>query len=107
MTALHVLANKPTSTDAMKVLKNSKFLDDFLDVPDSQESTPLLQAIKTNNIDAVKMFLNAKPDIGKRNNFRESPIHVAALNDQADVIEEILQTSKFFCFFFTFPDFSD
>ena len=102
VTALHVLANKLTSTDAMKVLKNSKFLYDFSDVPDSQESTPLLQAIKSNNIDAVKVFLNAKPNIRKRNNFRESPIHVAALNDQADVIEEILKTCEFFYFFLHF-----
>ena len=93
-TALHVLATKHTSTQAMEVLENSKFLHDFSDIQDSDGSTPLLLAIKCNNIEVVKRLLPTKPDINKRNRHNETPIYIAALNDHAYVIKEILTTCK-------------
>jgi ankyrin repeat protein len=97
-TALHVLASKLTSTNAMEVLKKTrKFLTDFSDVPDSHESTPLLLAIKCNNIEVINGLLPAKPDVNKRNRRNESPLHVAALNDHDHIIREILKTSKCVC----------
>ena len=93
-TALHVLASKLTSTQAMRVLENSKFLKHFSDIPDSQGSTPLLLAIKCNNMEVVQRLLPAKPDVNKLNRHNECPIYVAALNDHADVISEILKTCK-------------
>ncbi|CAB4005753.1 TKL kinase, partial [Paramuricea clavata] len=92
-TALHVLASKLTSTNAMEVLKKRpKFLTDFSDVPDSHGSTPLLLAIKCNNNDVINGLLLAKPDVNKRNLHEESPLHVAAVNDHDHIIEEILKT---------------
>jgi ankyrin repeat protein len=99
-TALHVLAKKLTSTQAMKVLENSKFFHDFSDVQDSNGSTPLLLAIKCNNIEVIKRLLPTKPDINKRNRHDETPIYIAALNDNAYVIKEILNTCKYFEFIF-------
>ena len=94
-TALHVLASKLTSTQAMKVIKDSKFLKDFSDIPDSHGSTPLLLAIKCNNMEVVQRLLTAKPDVNQKNNrLNESPIYVAALNDHADILKEILVTCK-------------
>jgi hypothetical protein len=100
-TALHVLASKFTSTQAMNVLKDSKFLKDFSDVPDSHGSTPLLLAIKCSNMEVVRRLLPAKPDINKRNRHNEYPIYVAALNDHADVLSEILETCKYYFFVIT------
>ncbi|CAB3988863.1 transient receptor potential cation channel subfamily A member 1-like [Paramuricea clavata] len=96
-TALHVLPSKSNSEKAMKVLDEcgSKFVTDFLDVEDSHGSTPLLRAIKCNNIAVVKWLLRKKPNvnnINKRNVHDESPIYVAALNDHVNVIKEILET---------------
>ena len=94
-TALHVLASKLTSTQAVKVIKDSKFLKDFSDIPDSHGSTPLLLAIKCNNMEVVQRLLTAKPDVNQKNNrLNESPIYVAALNDHADILKEILVTCK-------------
>jgi ankyrin repeat protein len=82
----------------MEVLKKTrKFLTDFSDVPDSHESTPLLLAIKCNNIEVINVLLPAKPDVNKRNRRNESPLHVAALNDHDHIIREILKTSKCVC----------
>ena len=93
-TALHVLASRFTSTQAMDVLKGSKFLKDFSDIPDSHGSTPLLLAIKCNNMEVVQRLLPSKPDVDKKNRYDESPIYVAAQNDRVDVINEILATCK-------------
>ncbi|XP_028391727.1 serine/threonine-protein phosphatase 6 regulatory ankyrin repeat subunit C-like [Dendronephthya gigantea] len=91
-TALHLIANKNSSIKAMEVLQERpKFLDDFSDIPDSHGSSPLLLAIKRNNMEVVKRLLDRKPDVNKRNKHNETPIHVAALNDHADVIEEMLK----------------
>ena len=87
-TALHVLASKITSTQAI--------LSDFSDVPDSLGSTPLLLAIKCNNMEVVRRLLPAKPDINKRNRHNEYPIYVAALNDNVDVLSEILECCTFY-----------
>ena len=99
-TALHVLASKITSTEAMKVLdSHPKFLNDFSDVADSYGSTPLLLAIKCNNMEVVERLLLTKPDVNKRNRRNESPIYVAALNDHAKVINRIIETCKSLCSF--------
>ena len=96
-TALHVLASKPESTEAMTVLeKQPKFLSDFSDFPDSHGATPLLVAIKCNNIEFVKRLLVTKPKIQPAGfGIFESPILFAALNDHTDVIGEILKTCEF------------
>ncbi|XP_028391719.1 transient receptor potential cation channel subfamily A member 1-like isoform X3 [Dendronephthya gigantea] len=92
-TALHLIANKHTSVEAMEVLqKRPKFLDDFSDIPDSHDSSPLLLAIKCNNMEVVKRLLARKPDLNKRNKHDETPILVAALHDAEDVINEMLKT---------------
>ena len=99
-TAIHLLASKITSTEAMKILENHpKFLHDFSDVPDSHGSTPLLLAIKCNNMEVVQRLLLTKPDVSKRNRHNESPIYVAALNDDAKAINRILETCKLLCCF--------
>ncbi|XP_028391796.1 uncharacterized protein LOC114516496 isoform X2 [Dendronephthya gigantea] len=90
--AVHLVANKLTSIKAMKVLeKHPRFLDEFSDIPDSHGSSPLLLAIKCNNMEVVKRLLARKPDLNKRNKHNETPILVAALNDDADVIKEMLE----------------
>ncbi|XP_028391797.1 transient receptor potential cation channel subfamily A member 1-like [Dendronephthya gigantea] len=89
--ALHLVAKKATSIEAMKVFEQvPKFLEDFSDIPDSHGSSPLLLAIKCNNMEVVKRLLTRKPDLNKRNKLNETPILVAALNDDADVIKEML-----------------
>ena len=96
--ALHVLAGKFCSIKAMEVLeRRPRFLDDFADVQDGHGSTPLLLAIKCNNIEVVKRLLLAKPkpEVDKKNHHDETPIHVAALNGHADVLREILKTCKY------------
>ncbi|XP_028391726.1 transient receptor potential cation channel subfamily A member 1 homolog isoform X2 [Dendronephthya gigantea] len=94
-TALHLIANKHSSIKAMKVLQERpQFLNDFSDIPDSHGSSPLLLAIKRNNMEVVKVLLDREPDVNKRNKHNESPILVAALNDHADVIKEMLEKSN-------------
>ncbi|XP_028392143.1 transient receptor potential cation channel subfamily A member 1-like isoform X2 [Dendronephthya gigantea] len=92
-TALHLLATKTTSPEAILEVfaRRPKFLNDLSDFPDSHGSTPLLVAIKHNNMDVVKRLLRTKPRVGKRNNDGESPILLAALNGYVDVIKEMLE----------------
>ena len=93
MTALHLLAKKFSSMKAMDVMmEQPEFLNDFSDVPDSNGSTPLLLAIKCNNSEIVKRLLPSKPEKLNDRNQHELPLHVAALNDHADVIREIIST---------------
>ena len=80
----------------MEVLeKRPKFLEDFSDIPDSHGSSPLLLAIKCNNMEVTRRLLCRKPDVNKRNRHNETPILVAALNDDADVIKEMLDKCEF------------
>ena len=98
VTALHVLANKLTSSKAIKALERwPKFLDDFSDVQDSHKSTPLLLAIKCNNFELIRRLLAIKPvpDLSKKNLHGESPISIAALNDYVDIVRDIIRTCKY------------
>ena len=95
-TALHLIANKLSSNKAIQVLeKRPKFLEDFLDIPDSHGSSPLLLAIKCKNMEVVWRLLCGEPDVNKRNRHNETPILVAVLNDDVDVIKEILEICEF------------
>jgi hypothetical protein len=95
MTAIHLLAKKFTSIKAMEVmLRQPEFLNDFSEVQDSDGSTPLLLAIKCNSSEIVKPLLPSKPEKLNERNQHESPICVAALNDHADVIKEIINKCK-------------
>ena len=92
MTALHLLAKKFSSIKAMDVMvEQPEFLNDFWNVPDSDGSTPLLLAIKCNNSEIVKRLLPPKPENLNEGNQYELPLYVAALNDHADVIREIIK----------------
>ncbi|XP_028391903.1 transient receptor potential cation channel subfamily A member 1-like [Dendronephthya gigantea] len=93
-TALHVLASKPNSTEAVRIFENRPlFLRDFSDIPDSHGSTPLLVAVKSNNIEVVRLLLlRTRPDVNSRNKHGESPILVAAVNNDADLIRTMLET---------------
>ncbi|XP_028392138.1 transient receptor potential cation channel subfamily A member 1-like [Dendronephthya gigantea] len=97
-TALHVLAAKTTSVTVEAILevfeRKQKFLNDFSDFPDGHGSTPLLVAIKHNNMDVVKRLLRTEPRVDKINDDSESPILLAALNDYAVVIKEMLETYR-------------
>ncbi|XP_028392041.1 transient receptor potential cation channel subfamily A member 1-like [Dendronephthya gigantea] len=101
-TALHVLASKPKAVEAMKVLeKRPKFLRDFKDFPDNHDTSPILVAIKCNNIKVFRRLLTK--ELAKRSRFywdielnrvnihKESPIRVAAMNDNAEVIKVMLE----------------
>ncbi|XP_028391898.1 serine/threonine-protein phosphatase 6 regulatory ankyrin repeat subunit A-like [Dendronephthya gigantea] len=93
VTALHVLASRVKSAKALDVLvKRPEFFQDFADMQDSHGSTPLLLAIKCNNMDVVRRLLTTKPDVNKKNRYDETPILIAALKDNADAIQEIINT---------------
>ena len=96
VTALHLIASKHSSIKAMEVLeKQPKFLKDFSDIPDSHGSSPLLLAIKSNNMEVARRLLRRKPNVNKRNRHNETPILVAALNDNAEVIKEMMAICEF------------
>ena len=71
-----------------------KFLKDFSDVQDSNGSTPLLLAIKCNNIEVVKRLLPSEPERLNEGKQHESPLYAAALNDHVDVMREIIKKCK-------------
>jgi ankyrin repeat protein len=77
------------------VEKHADLMNYLVDEPtDSQGSTPLLIAIKKGYVEVAKWLINKpgmKPDIAKRNNERESPIYLAALKGQAEIIKEMLE----------------
>ena len=98
VTALHFLANKLTSSKAMEVLeRRPSFLNDFSDVQDSHGSTPLLLAIKCYNVGVIRRLLQIEPvpNVKQKNKYGESPIHATALNDHADILEDIIKACKY------------
>ena len=82
--------------EAIKIVeKHIDFMNDFVDGSFGDNgNTPLLTAVQMNHIEVAKWLINRsgkKPDIEKRNEERESPIYIAALKGQAEVIKEMLE----------------
>ncbi|CAB4017884.1 ankyrin repeat domain-containing, partial [Paramuricea clavata] len=75
--------------------KHGDLMNYLVDEPtESQESTPLLIAIQNDYEEVAKWLIKEpekKPDIEKRNAQGESPIYLAALKGQAEIIKEMLE----------------
>ena len=100
---LHLIASRCSALGAMKVVeKYACFMQSLVDEPDSVGSSPLLIAVKRNNIEVAKCLMNnstRKPEIDKRNSKNESPIYLAALNGQTVIMKEMLKECKYKCEF--------
>jgi ankyrin repeat protein len=77
------------------VEKHRDFMNSFVDEPfDNNKNTPLLSAVQGNCTEVAKWLMNQpgkKPDILKRNEDGVSPIYLAALKGQAEVIKTMLE----------------
>ena len=91
---LHVIASRCSDVKALDLVENCQtFMEDHINMVDSEGSTPLLIAVKRRNDRVAKRLLKYKnstrPDITKKNKVGESPILLAALLGQTDILMEM------------------
>ena len=91
---LHVIASRCSDVKALDLVENYEtFMEDHIDMGDSEDSTPLLIALKRRNDKVAKRLLKHKnctrPDITKKNKDGESPIMLAALFGQTSILMEM------------------
>ena len=87
------MATRRSSLGTMQLVANyPNFMTEFVNKPDSEGSTPLVIAIKANNVEIALYLLDSGNEdvIIQKNSRKESPIYLAALNGQTDIIKEIL-----------------
>ena len=90
---IHLMATRRSSLGTMQLVANyPNFMTEFVNKPDSEGSTPLVIAIKANNVEIALYLLDSGNEdvIIQKNSRKESPIYLAALNGQTDIIKEIL-----------------
>ena len=92
---LHVIASRCSDMKALDLVEKCQiFMEDHIDMADNEGSTPLLIAIKRRNNKVAKRLLNYRPDITKKNKDEESPIMLAALTGQTDILMEMKNECK-------------
>ena len=96
--SLHVVASRCSAIRAMQIIeKYPNFMHYHVDATDEHGSTPLLIAVKRNNVDVAKRLLNyevKRANITKTNKSNESPIYLAALNGRVEILKEMLKLCK-------------
>ena len=96
--SLHVVASRCSAIRAMKIIeKYPHFMNYHVDATDEHGSTPLLVAVKRNNVDVAKHLLDYevnRTDITKTNKSNESPIYLAVLNGRFEILKEMLKLCK-------------
>ena len=95
-TYLHRIAESYSAIGLMNILqKYPELVQPMLEQVDLTGSTPLHQAIKRKNVDIAKCLIRCGADYKKQNKREETPIYLAVLNGQIDILEEIFLLCKF------------
>ena len=95
-TYLHHIATSYSSQKLMNILqKHKNLIEPVLNQKDQVGTTPLHVAVKWHNVDIAKCLIQCEADVLSRNNRGETPVYLAALNGQVEILEEILQKCKF------------
>ncbi len=63
------------------------------DVKDSKGDTPLIKAVYTNNIEAVKLLTKYKADFSMKNKWNHSALYYALVHNYCDMVNLLLQES--------------
>lgn len=97
MTYLHYIAKSYSALELMNILcKYDEFIQPILSQADDEGRTPLHLAIRRNNVGIAKCLIRCGADVERKNRQKETPIYLAALNGQVEVLKEIFLMRKFF-----------
>ena len=92
--AFHVLAMRERADKMLEILdKHENYLKDLkiINKGDKTNATPLLFAVKRNNREIAKYLIERGADFELRDNYNQSPIKVALMEGQEDVVREMLK----------------